>query len=417
MNDARADVHLLAGLLADLDRVLNPLPPDGSSDYTVEPPIPPPLPSAVPGGAGEPDGSSGRSASPALARSGSLATPFASQRTPRAAQNAAPLDPALPRSAPAAAVTAPPRAARAVSPGPEPRARPAPRPLDTSAPSLPVQRPAPAPPRLPAPRSKAPSPPVEGSPLVLPRAPATATQEHIDAPPTPALEHALQSASRATRDVDIATTSAPPVDVAAPPAPAPIVPPRLPRPRKPRPQQRPATPLDTSAARRAPPRARPPRWARPDIAAPPAPPNAPSVARPAGRADIISPATPALRIQRPARPPAGWFTTDPPRLPPELPSPRRAPPAPAGTNQKRQQPPSSSPDPVTNPDIDSDLTDVFAVDESDDLWETPQPDARRRWVTVGNRLVEISDAGGSTRDRRDRALGRRFQDRARWRLR
>src|SRR5262245_20539249 len=57
MSDARDDVYRLAALLADLDRVLNPLPRSGGGGCRVEPPIPPPLPTS--GGAAGPRGLEG----------------------------------------------------------------------------------------------------------------------------------------------------------------------------------------------------------------------------------------------------------------------------------------------------------------------------------------------------------------------
>jgi hypothetical protein len=68
-----------------------------------------------------------------------------------------------------------------------------------------------------------------------------------------------------------------------------------------------------------------------------------------------------------------------------------------------------------NDDLDV-LDDLDAIDASD-AWDDPPPSPRRRWISVGNRLVELDGIDVPSRERRARAIGRRFQDRARWRLR
>ena len=44
MSEPREDMYRLAGLLAELDRVLNPLAGGEGGEYRIEPTVPPPLP-------------------------------------------------------------------------------------------------------------------------------------------------------------------------------------------------------------------------------------------------------------------------------------------------------------------------------------------------------------------------------------
>jgi len=64
-DDARDDVFRVAGLLAELDRVLNPLPLGEQGDFDVEPPLPPSLPPS--GGGGREASGRGAGASAAVA--------------------------------------------------------------------------------------------------------------------------------------------------------------------------------------------------------------------------------------------------------------------------------------------------------------------------------------------------------------
>jgi hypothetical protein len=75
-------------------------------------------------------------------------------------------------------------------------------------------------------------------------------------------------------------------------------------------------------------------------------------------------------------------------------------------------------EPPRPPEIELDVTaqlDHDGVDDDADE-ELAAPGPRRRWVVRGNRLVSLAETG-ATWERRDVAFLRRFQDRARWRLR
>jgi hypothetical protein len=103
--DPRDDLYLVAALLADLDRVLNPLPLEERGDLAATPMIPPPLPPVTPRGA--PPRSSGSSTPPRrLASAAAIAPTRITRTTPAETTVRAPVPPRRAPAPPMSAKTA-----------------------------------------------------------------------------------------------------------------------------------------------------------------------------------------------------------------------------------------------------------------------------------------------------------------------
>jgi hypothetical protein len=223
MSDARDDVYRLAALLADLDRVINPLPRGPVGGFLVEPSIPPPLPPVAGPGEGTPP--HGRRQATTRAGTVPVRAPAPAPRTLAGLPRGAPRSEADVASAPepsgstpearrleqawmeADEVSLPLEGTRGPFEG-----RSAPEPLAP----LRVRDPPAAEPRALGPEP-APSPGVERepSPAIATRAPAPSISESepAPAPPTQAL---LDVISRRLADVGLGRLPPPPRRVAGP---------------------------------------------------------------------------------------------------------------------------------------------------------------------------------------------------------
>lgn len=431
----RHDLHLLAGLLADLDRVLNPLPPDGPTRFTVEPVIPPALPRGSAGGnagaAGEDHASSRRHGSqpaPPLARSHAMfpppAGPIPRDDVPRWVKvdttvRADPLPASLPAGSPP---RLPPNAPSETAPlmRGSTSIRPA------SAQDAAVARRAPSLPRLPAPRT------VRRADAHTPAARASARE--------PSDRRLTAMPARRTVTLPDPSREPPPMPARPPGTKAPAATPsrlapatpaghRFPRPsgvlpsvqRHLAPEVRKTRPAANRLQRRTlhppvPPSEHPPTdeailpptAPRDEVTSAPSSPPSPTTAA-AGKPN--APRTGSLPRAQPSVP-----------IPPVLPTThqRRTSPAPEPERARaRSNAPPAEPraEPISYLDTSSPPDDAAA----EDPWDEPTAlEPPRRWIAMGNRYVEIasdSNGDGSRRGRRSEALIRRFQDRARWRLR